>query len=176
MTGPLIKTLTLRLLTPADWQPLLDFETCNRAWFEQHVAARGEAFYCRAGIEQHIADYLDAYAQGCWFPGLLLDEAGAIIGRVNLKDMDRQAGVAELGYRVGQEQVGKGVASAAVQQTKRLALEQLGLQRLDAVVSPANLASSRVLEKCGFVRVDAAPAASQASGDRALLSYRCQLA
>ncbi len=170
-----MKTLTIRLLTPADGPSLLDFETRNRGWFERHVAARGEAFYSQAGIEQHIAELLASHAQGRWFPALLLNEAGVIVGRSNLKDMDLQAGVAELGYRVGQDQAGTGVASAAVVQMKALAQQELGLRRLVAVVSPANPASARVLQKCGFVRLD--PAASEAlrGRDAALIGYQCDL-
>ncbi|MCV2360161.1 GNAT family N-acetyltransferase [Paucibacter sp. TC2R-5] len=169
------KIVKIRLLTPADCPALLDFETRNRGWFEQHVALRGEAFYTRAGVEQHIAELLAAHAQGRWFPALLLDEAGVIVGRSNLKDVDSLAGVAELGYRVGQDQAGAGVATAAVVQMKALAMQELGLRRLVAVASPANPASARVLEKCGFVRLD--PAASEAlrGKDPELIAYQCDL-
>jgi ribosomal-protein-alanine N-acetyltransferase len=170
-----MNNFTIRLLTPADGPALLDFETRNRGWFEQHVAARGEAFYSQAGVDQHIAELLAAHAQGHWFPSLLLDEAGAIIGRINLKDMDLQAGVAELGYRLGQDQIGAGLATAAVGQMKVLAQQQWGLQRLDAVVSPANPASARVLEKCGFERQDSAASEALQRGDAPLIAYRCVL-
>lgn len=170
-----MKTITIRLLTLADRSALLDFETRNRSWFEQHVAARGEAFYSPVGTQQHMAELLASHARGQGFPGLLLDEAGSIIGRVNLKDMDRQAGVAELGYRLGADQIGAGLATAAVGQMKALAWQQWGLRRLLAVVSPANPASARVLEKNGFARLD--PAASEAlqRGEVPLFAYQCDL-
>ncbi|MCV2369740.1 GNAT family N-acetyltransferase [Roseateles oligotrophus] len=170
-----MKTITIRLLTLADCPALLDFETRNRGWFEQHVAPRGEAFYSQAGVLQHIAELLAAHAQGRGFPGLLLDETGLIIGRINLKDMDLQTGVAELGYRLDQDRVGAGLATAAVRQMKALAQRQLGLQRLDAVVSPANPASARVLQKCGFERLDPAASAALQRGDSPLIAYRCRL-
>lgn len=170
-----MNTLTIRLLTPADGLALLDFETRNRSWFEQHVAARGEAFYSQAGVELHITELLAFHAQGRWFPALLLNEAGAIIGRSNLKDMDLQVGVAELGYRLGQDQVGKGAATEAVIQMKEIALRQWGLQRLVAVVSPANPASARVLQKCGFERLDPAESAALRDGDIQLIGYQCDL-
>jgi ribosomal-protein-alanine N-acetyltransferase len=168
-------SFTIRPLTPADGPALLDFENRNRGWFEQYVAARGEAFYCQAGVDQHIAELLAAQAQGRGFPCLLLDEAGAIVGRINLKDMDLQAGVAELGYRLGHDRVGTGLASAAVKQMKALAQQQLGLRRLDAVVSPANPASARVLEKCGFGRLDSASPEAQQHAGRQLIGYQCRL-
>lgn len=167
--------ITLRALAAADWQTLLDFEVRNRGWFEQHVASRGEAFYCRAGVEQHIADALTGLAQRRWFPGLLLDQVGAIIGRANLKDVDVHAGVAELGYRIAQDRVGTGLATEAVLLMKDVALRQWGLQRLRAVVSVTNPASSRVLEKCGFVPLEPLPSEPQRASVSPMLSYQCVL-
>ncbi len=170
-----MKAITIRILTPDDWQPLLAFERRNRSWFEQHIEPRGEAFYSEQGIQQHIASYLADHAAGRWFPGLVLDAAGAIIGRTNLKDMDVQVGVAELGYRVAQDQVGHGVATAAVTQMKDIASRQCGLQRLHAVVTEVNLASMRVLEKCGFVNMGTVqPEPAHWSG-MPLVSYQCVL-
>lgn len=105
----------------------------------------------------------------------MLGAGGAIIGRANLKDVDKQTGVAELGYRVGQDQVGTGVATAAVQQMKRIAQAQMGLQRLDAVVLKTNLASRRVLEKCGFVQIQDAQTSGHAGRAQKLVNYRCDL-
>jgi len=105
----------------------------------------------------------------------MLDAAGAIIGRANLKDMDAQAGVAELGYRVAKDQVGHGVATAAVTQMKDIALRQCGLHRLHAVVTEVNLASMRVLEKCGFVSMGMVqPEPAHWSGMQ-LVNYQCVL-
>lgn len=166
---------TVRLLTPQDWQALLAFELRNRSWFERYIEPRGDAFYSPSGIRQHIEGYLTDHAAGRWFPGLLVDATGAIIGRANLKDMDTQAGVAELGYRVAQDQVGHGVATSAVTQMKDIARRQCGLQRLHAVVTEANLASMRVLEKCGFVSMGTArPEPAHWSG-MPLVSYQCVL-
>lgn len=52
----------------------------------------------------------------------------------------------EVGYWIGQEFWGKGVASQAL----RLFLEQVPERPLYAHVAKHNLASRRVLEKCGF--------------------------
>ena len=68
---------------------------------------------------------------------------------------DRQTDVyrhsAELGYWLGRPHWGRGVATAAVVAICRYGFEELGLGRINAYVFAPNAASSRVLEKAGFV-------------------------
>ena len=71
---------------------------------------------------------------------------GAVAGHVMSFDRD---GVRELGYWLGREFWGQGIAGAAVQQY--LALEH---QRpLFAIVAEHNAASRRILNRCGFREV-----------------------
>jgi len=51
-----------------------------------------------------------------------------------------------VGYRIGREHWGRGVASAAL----AAFIDELAERPLYATVTPANRASCRVLEKCGF--------------------------
>ena len=70
---------------------------------------------------------------------------GAVAGNlVSFPDEDRR----EVGYWIGREFWGGGVASGAL----ALFLEDEARRPLWAATSPANAASQRVLEKCGFVR------------------------
>lgn len=144
-------TLAIRTLQPGDAPALLDFELRNRAWFERHVEARAPHFYTPEGVAQHIADYLDGYARGCWHPCVGIDGAGAIVGRANLKDIDQRTRSAEVGYRIGQDQAGRGHATQLLAHLVTLAQTQWALARLTAEVSVQNAGSARVLEKCGFV-------------------------
>ena len=167
--------IRLRTLTSQDLLPLLAFERENRAWFERFVEGRGDAFYTPEGIAQHIATYLEGLAKGTWYPGLLVDQTGEIIGRTNLKDINTSDGSAELGYRLAKTQTGAGRATTAVALVKDIAHSRLGLKRLRAVVAQGNVASNRVLEKSGFVRIpsDARPTNWMGSP---LLHYQCDLA
>jgi RimJ/RimL family protein N-acetyltransferase len=54
-----------------------------------------------------------------------------------------------IGYWIGREFWGKGVATAAVSAM----LDEIDERPLIAFVAPQNVGSIRVLEKCGFVRV-----------------------
>ncbi|MES2105083.1 MAG: GNAT family N-acetyltransferase [Pseudomonadota bacterium] len=143
--------MQIRLLHQRDAEALLQFERANRAWFEQFIEDRGDWFYTLGGIRAHLADFAEKQAVGNLYPCLMLDDAGAIIGRVNLRDIERQSHTAKLGYRVAAHCTGRGVTSAAVVGMLEIARTHLHLKQLLAHVSVENPASIRVLEKCGFV-------------------------
>jgi ribosomal-protein-alanine N-acetyltransferase len=144
--------LVIRALRQDDCARLLEFESAQRAWFERNIEARDEDFYCMAGVAAHIDGFLAAQARGERLPCVGLDENGRIVARGNLKDIDRAAGTAEIGYRVGENATGKGIASAMLRHLVALARTELGLSALTAVITVKNAASARVLEKGGFVR------------------------
>jgi [ribosomal protein S5]-alanine N-acetyltransferase len=58
---------------------------------------------------------------------------------------------AEIGYWLGQDFWGRGLATAALRSVTDYAFEQFGLSRIFAVPFDANRASIRVLEKAGYV-------------------------
>jgi RimJ/RimL family protein N-acetyltransferase len=59
----------------------------------------------------------------------------------------------ELSYGFRRDRWGRGYASEAAQAVVRYGLDTMRVARIVADVDPANRASMRVLEKCGFVRV-----------------------
>lgn len=142
---------TIRTLRLEDAPQLLAFEQDNRAWFERHIEPRPDGFYSADGVLAHIRHFLAGHAGGSLHPCVMLDEHGQLLGRANLKDIDRQAETAEVGYRVGQEHAGKGLATAALRHLIGLARDEWRLARLNAYAIDGNAASIRVLERCGFV-------------------------
>ena len=58
-------------------------------------------------------------------------------------------GSRQVGYWIGREHWGKGLATAAL----RLLLEEIKDRPVTAHIVPANIGSQRVVEKCGFFRV-----------------------
>lgn len=168
--------MEIRMLRHDDAVGLLEFETANRAWFERNIASRGDAFYSPAGVAEHIASYLEQYRQGRLHPQVLVDGDGAIIGRSNLREIDRALGSAEVGYRIGHDQVGKGLASAALAHMKRLARDAWGLDELHAYILADNLASIRVVQKNRFVRSTRAPVPTELlRGELSSDLYICRL-
>lgn len=130
---------------------LLGFELANRAFFEATINARPASYYSREGVGLAVAQAMaDAYAD-IGYQYLVVDDAGRILGRVNLSVVKRaHFHSAVLGYRIGQAHGGKGVAGEAVRQVLEIAFGTLRLQRIEADCRIDNLASRRVLERNGF--------------------------
>ena len=75
---------------------------------------------------------------------------GTNIGDLCFKGLDAN-GVAEIGYGILEEHQGHGYATEAVNAAVVWALKQPTVTRVEAETEPDNLASQRVLEKCGFL-------------------------
>ncbi|MEU7718541.1 GNAT family N-acetyltransferase [Streptomyces tibetensis] len=144
--------VTLEPLRADHADALLAFERENRAYFARTVPDRGDAFFTPEGFAARLRALLEEqHARVCRFH-VVLGEDGELIGRVNL--MDLVGGSAELGYRIGEQAAGRGVATAAVAQVCRLAATDYGLTSLTARTTLDNPASMRVLVRSGFVRVE----------------------
>lgn len=78
------------------------------------------------------------------------DEAVGSIGYGLQQDVERVS--AEIGYWVGREFWGRGIATEALRVVTRHALENHGLTRVFALPFDGNEGSLRVLEKAGYVR------------------------
>ena len=68
-----------------------------------------------------------------------------------------RAGVFGIGYWIAERHAGKGVTSAAVALVSEAAFAKLGADEVWAGVSHKNVASQRVLTKCGFLQVRVQP-------------------
>lgn len=156
--------MLIRTISPSDVAALLAFEQANRAWFESHIDARAPDFYSQAGVAAHIDDYLARHAAGSMHPCLLVADDGAILGRCNLKDIDPASRRAEVGYRIAADACGRGLADVALAHLKELAYGQWQLNGLDAHVTVANAASSRVLERAGFTLAGPSPFQAHVAG------------
>ena len=89
--------------------------------------------------------------QGCPVLWAIRNADDALIGACGLNDFQAgQSHRAEVGYWLAKPLWGRGIMTAVVQRVCRHAFEDFGLAKLTAHVSPHNLASARVLEKCGF--------------------------
>ena len=61
----------------------------------------------------------------------------------------------EIGYSIGKEHTGKGLATEAAKRLLQYGRETLGIAKFVAYTNQLNLASNRVLEKCGFTCIRA---------------------
>lgn len=127
---------------------LFQFELENRSYFETMVPSRGDSYY----LTSHFKDSLDGLLaeqmnkQGYYF--VLVNKSDKIIGRLNLVKLEDQR--LEVGYRIGENYIGKGFAKEALSQAIKLVKTNKWEQILIAKTTSANIGSQRVLERNGF--------------------------
>jgi RimJ/RimL family protein N-acetyltransferase len=81
----------------------------------------------------------------------IVDDGGDFLGVAVVPEIDRETQTAELGYVVAPAARGRGVATEALRQLTAWAFE-LGMVRLELLISVDNPASKKVAERCGYVR------------------------
>lgn len=81
---------------------------------------------------------------------LSANDSLVFVGVISLKGIDLINKKASLGYWIGEEYWGKGIATAAVQLVISYAFSEIGLEEICAYVFPENRPSIRVLEKNGM--------------------------
>lgn len=90
---------------------------------------------------------------GVWVMEGLAEEGHPFIGYAVLRHVDyHPKGEIELGYTVDPAYEGHGFATETTKRLMAYAHEDLGHAHVVAFTDPNNLASNRVLEKCGFAR------------------------
>jgi ribosomal-protein-alanine N-acetyltransferase len=133
-----------------DAASLLRFELAHRAYFERWINARDPKFYSEQGVAAAIAAAETARANDLGYQYLIVEDE-RLVGRVNLSAVRRtRFQCADLGYRIGEHDGGRGIASRAVALCLAEAFGTLGLARIEAVARPENQGSVRVLERNGF--------------------------
>jgi ribosomal-protein-alanine N-acetyltransferase len=143
-----LSTLRIRPVAAGDAVALLHFELEHRAYFERWINARDAKFYTAQGVSAAIAAAEAAWANDQGFQYLILDR---LAGRVNLSGVRRaHFHCADLGYRIGEHDGGRGIASRAVALCLAQAFGVHGLGRIEAAARPENTGSVRVLERNGF--------------------------
>ena len=145
-----LSTLRIRPVAAGDAVALLRFELEHRTYFERWINARDAKFYSAQGVAAAIATAEAAWANDQGFQYLILEDE-RLVGRVNLSGVRRaHFHCADLGYRIGEHDGGRGIASRAVALCLVQAFGAHGLGRIEAVARPENTGSVRVLERNGF--------------------------
>lgn len=155
-TGTMIRELSLE-----HRDALFAFEVENREWFARTIPDRGDAFF--EEFDDVLADRIAEQTSGGVRMFVILDEMSSVIGRLNFVDIDGDS--AHLGYRLAETVSGQGRATDAV----TLGLTEMarrGVTVVRAATTVSNVASMRVLEKCGFERCQGEPAELGGAGGR----------
>ncbi|MBN8208124.1 GNAT family N-acetyltransferase [Bacillus sp. NTK071] len=141
--------ITIEELQLADARNLFEFEIVNREYFEAMVPSRGDGFYNYECFIEKLGSLLQEQTQGLSSFFLIKNSDGLILGRINIVDIDQFQSLGSIGYRVGKDQAGKGIAQKAL----KLLIEEMrnqGIKQILAKTTSNNIASQRILEKNGF--------------------------
>lgn len=162
-------TTRLELLAIDHARPLERFERANRAFFAARIGDRGEEYF--EHFDDRLASRVDENQEGTSLYFVIVDAEGDVLGRIDISDIHRPD-LTELGYRVAEYAQGRGLATTGVINALEIAATR-GVRTVRARASIANLASRRVLERCGFVQTGQAEAPSGSS--QAFVGYRKDL-
>jgi len=102
----------------------------------------------RRGLERIVRRYEELGSLGMW--AIVEKASGEIVGSVELVPLEGGPEI-EVGYHLARRHWGWGIATEAARGAVKYGFEELGLPRIVGVCYPENLASRRVLEKCGLV-------------------------
>lgn len=102
--------------------------------------------------KRYIAYLQTRYRAGEFYDfALICRENNKMIGTCGFTRLELDNDVGEVGYVLHPAYWGQGYATEAVRTILRFGFEQLGLHRIEARYMKDNLASRRVMEKCGMV-------------------------
>jgi ribosomal-protein-alanine N-acetyltransferase len=137
----------LRPLVSADAEALASHANDRDVWL--NLRDRFPHPYSLRDAEEYIAAVAARTLQTSF--GIIVDgEAAGSVSLMPGKDIERTT--AEIGYWLGRPFWGRGIATEAVRAATLYAFDQLGMHRVFAVPFGRNPASTRVLEKAGYVR------------------------
>lgn len=142
----------MRPLNGGDAPALLDAYLRNREHLRPFDPARPDSFWTLDGQRGRLDELVRQQEEGTLLPCVML-RGDLVVGCVTLNSIAfGSLCSASLGYWVDVAEVGRGLASAAVDAICRIADRDLDLHRVQASTSRANVASQRVLTKNGFAQ------------------------
>ncbi|MGY4494402.1 GNAT family N-acetyltransferase [Pseudomonas sp. TE3610] len=137
----------MRQITVDDWPLFLALHTDQRV--TRYVCEIQTQSQAREKFESRLPQWLPGSVH--WLCLVMFNiQTGDALGVTGLKVMSPTELVAEVGYMLLTQHQGKGYGSESLRTVMSYAFDTLGMGTLKAVVTEGNLASCRVLEKCGF--------------------------
>ncbi len=123
---------------------------CSREEMEELIAGEDDE-ELKSAYRQMLDGALKNPADWVWYAVWRIESPeGETIGDLSFKGMGPN-GAVEIGYGIREEYRRQGYAAEAVSALVRWAARQPRVRRVEAETDPDNIASQRVLKKCGFV-------------------------
>ena len=116
---------------------------------EEFIAAQSDE-NLKAAYAEMLSGSLAHPEQWNWYAIWMIELAdGTHVGELCFKGLDKN-GVAEIGYGISERYQNQGFATEAVQAVVTWAFSEPDVTAIEAEADANNIASQKVLEKCGF--------------------------
>ncbi len=144
----------LRTLHEVDAADLTNLVVKNRFYWSIYEPRHQDAYFSIAVQREKILESLHHMKnQREYSFGIYDRKSQELIGHISMYSIRRLPfSSAFIGYSMDEMNIGKGIATEAVQLLVKYGIEVVGLHRIEAYVSPRNIGSIRVLEKAKMQR------------------------
>ena len=144
--------LTLKSLDEEDSEPVLDFYNRNRVFLRRWEPLRNEGFYTDSFQKLSLKLDRESQIKGDMYRFWIYKHGESeIIGTVSLTHIVR--GVFKscyLGYKISEENEGKGFMYEALKSVVDFAFDKLKLHRIEANIMPTNERSIQLVKRLSF--------------------------
>ena len=139
--------LVLRPLMPEDAEAMFEYTSCPENFRFLRRAAHQTVREDQVCVNGVLEGYR-LHREFVW--GICLRENDRVIGTCRMFDIQLEKGCCEVSYLIHSAFQGQGIASEAIRELIRYAFEELGLLQVQARCATENIASERVMQKCGM--------------------------
>lgn len=99
----------------------------------------------------YLRGLIESYKGGKIFDWAIeLKNENKVIGSIGATNLDENVAKIEVGYCIGEKWWNKGIATEALREIIRFLFEEVGINRIEAYYNVKNLASGKVMQKCGM--------------------------
>lgn len=146
---PIIETerLRLRKLSMRDASDVFEYasvpEVAEHVTWEHHRNISDSMHFLRIMIQQY-----DDGTPSPW--GIIYKDIGKLVGTIGFHVWSPQNSFAEVGYALSIHYWNKGIMTEAYNEVIKFGFERMKLNRIEATCKLANLASEKVMLKCGM--------------------------
>ena len=146
------QTCFLRTLREHDAAELAHLVAKNRFYWSVFEPRHQDSYFTAAVQREKILESLHHMKNQREFSFGIYDvKTNYLVGHISMYSIKRLPFSSSfIGYSIDEMNVGKGLATEAVQLVVKYGMEVVGLHRIEAYVSPRNIGSIRVLEKANF--------------------------
>ncbi|MEI5906327.1 GNAT family protein [Bacillus spongiae] len=112
-----------------------------------------EPFKTIEDVWDEINWYNSIYNEGTGIRWVItLKDEGRVIGSCGFLNRQMKHYRAEVGYEMNRDYWGRGIAGEALNAVLRYGYTHFSLERIEALIEPANISSQKLVEKQGFIR------------------------